>query len=190
MPRIRQVVFDCYGTLVDILTDEGKDQIFSHLSLYLRYYGANTHASALKSLFYSKKADYLSTRGEHYPEFDMEAVWQTILQMEGLNSPFLVESCCKIFRLVSRDRFQLFPDSLPALKELKNRGFPLLMLSNAQKVFFYDEVEMLGLRPFFNYFIVSSYWGFRKPDPGFSLWPVPWVILLRKRRSISVMTPR
>jgi FMN phosphatase YigB (HAD superfamily) len=24
MPKIRAVVFDCYGTLVDILTDEGK----------------------------------------------------------------------------------------------------------------------------------------------------------------------
>ena len=44
MPGIRSIVFDCYGTLVDILTDEGKDEIFIHLSFYLRYYGANINA--------------------------------------------------------------------------------------------------------------------------------------------------
>ena len=119
----------------------------------------------------------------------MEAVWQTILQMQGLNNPFLVESCCKIFRLVSRDRFQLFPDSLPALKELKSRGFPLLMLSNAQNVFFYEEVEMLGFRPFFNYFIVSSYWGFRKPDPRIFSLSCSLGNVSPEKRSISVMMP-
>jgi len=85
--------------------------------------------------------------------------------MQGMNNPFLVESCCKIFRLISRERFQLFPDSLPILKELKRQGYPMAMLSNAQNVFFYEEIDMLGLRQFFNYFAVSSYWGFRKPDP-------------------------
>lgn len=165
MPRIRAVVFDCYGTLVDILTDEGKDEIFAHLSLYLRYYGAKINTATLKSLFQAEKEHYLNTREERYPEFDMAAVFQTILQMQDLNNPFLVESCCKLFRLVSRERFQLYPDSLTALKELKSRGFQLAMLSNAQKVFFYEEIDMLGLRQFFSYFVVSSYWGFRKPDP-------------------------
>jgi putative hydrolase of the HAD superfamily len=107
----------------------------------------------------------LKTRGERWPEFDMEVVWSTVLQMLGLNSPFLVESCCKLFRLVSRERFQLFSDTLPSLRALKNRGAPLVMLSNAQGVFFFEEVEMLGLKPFFSYFLVSSNWGFRKPDP-------------------------
>ncbi len=33
MSAVHAVIFDCYGTLVDILTDEGKDAIFAHLSL-------------------------------------------------------------------------------------------------------------------------------------------------------------
>ena len=165
MSGIRAVVFDCYGTLLDILTDEGRDTIFSQLSLYLRYYGASIQPGILKSIYYTEKEHYLNTRSEQYPEFDLQAVWRTILLKEGLSNPFLVESCCKIFRLISRERFQLFPDSLPVLKELKRSGFPMVMLSNAQEVFFYAEIDMLGLRQFFNYFIVSSTWGFRNPDP-------------------------
>lgn len=134
MPRIRAVIFDCYGTLVDVLTNERKDEIFSSLSLYLRYYGANINSDTLKALFYAEKDRYLKTHDEIYAEFDMEAVFKTILGAVGLNSPFLSESCCKLFRLVSRDRFQLFPDSLPALKGLKSRGLPMAMLSNAQDV--------------------------------------------------------
>jgi putative hydrolase of the HAD superfamily len=165
MPKIRAVIFDCYGTLVDILTDEGKDEVFAQVSLYLRYYGSSTSGSALKSIYQAEKEQYLNTRGEHFPEFDMAAVFKTILHREGLNNPFLVESCCKIFRMVSRERFRLFPDSLHALREIKRSHLPMAMLSNAQDVFFHDEVRMLGLRQFFNYFVVSSYWGFKKPDP-------------------------
>jgi putative hydrolase of the HAD superfamily len=165
MSRIRAVVFDCYGTLVDILTDEGKPEIFDRLAIYLQYYGANINAPTLKSLFYAEKEHYMDTHKERYPEFDMTAVFKSILQREKLNNPFLVESCCKLFRLISREKFQLFPDSLAALKELKSRSFPMAMLSNAQDVFFYAEIEMLGLNQFFRYFIVSSSWGFRKPDP-------------------------
>jgi putative hydrolase of the HAD superfamily len=164
MPKIRAVVFDCYGTLVDIITDEGKNAIFDHLSLYLHYYGANVNGESLKSIYHVEKKHYLSGHRELYAEFDMAAVFKTILQMQGLNNPFLVESCCKIFRIVSRERFDLFPDSLSTLKELKSRGYPLAMLSNAQQAFFYEEIEMLGIKKFFSYFVVSSCWGFRKPD--------------------------
>jgi putative hydrolase of the HAD superfamily len=164
MSKIRAVVFDCYGTLVDILTDEGKRSIFDHLSLYLRYFGANINSDSLKSLYHVEKERYLNQHGERYPEFDIAAVFKNILQMQELNNPFLVESCCKLFRVVSRERFQLFPDSLEALRKLKSRGYPLAMLSNAQNIFFYEEIDMLGIRQFFNFFTVSSYWGFRKPD--------------------------
>ena len=165
MPGIRAVIFDCYGTLVDILTNEGKDEVFSQLSNYLHYYGSHTNTGVLKAVFYAEKERYLNTRGELFPEFDLEAVFRNILRREGLNNPFLVESCCKIFRMASRERFKLFSDTIPALKAIKSHGVPLAMLSNAQNVFFYAEIDILGLRQYFNYYIVSSYWGFRKPDP-------------------------
>jgi len=165
MPKIRAVVFDCYSTLIDIKTNEQKDEIFRYLSLYLQYYGAKLDAEKLRlALEFEKKQCFQSAK-ERYPEIDLEVVFRSILEKEGSNTSFLAESCCKLFRVLSRERFQLFPDSLPVLEEIKKSGYPIAIVSDAQKVFCLEEGEMLGLTPFFNHVIMSTYLGFRKPDP-------------------------
>ncbi len=165
MSQIRAVIFDCYGTLVDIKTDENKTEIFNYLSLYLQYYGGTIDAEKLKSTYELEKERLLQTSAERYPEIDLEQVFQNILGKEGLSNPFLAESCCKLQRLISRDRFQLFPDSLPVLREMKSEGLQLALVSDAQQVFCREEGRMLGLKHFFEYMIVSSEVGFKKPDP-------------------------
>jgi len=165
MPRIRATVFDYYSTLIDIKTDEGKEEIFDYLSLYLQYYGANLDTRKLKSALDSEKERYLKSSKERYPEVDLEIVFMNILKKAGLDTTFLAESCCKLFRLISRERFQVFPDSLPVLEEMKRSKYPLAVVSDAQKVFCFEEGEMLGLNQFFDYIVVSTQFGFRKPDP-------------------------
>jgi len=165
MSKIRAVIFDCYGTLVDIHTNEGKDEVFHYLALYLQYYGASTGVEELKSTFDLEKERYLRTSNERYPEVDLEIVFQNILKKECIGNPILAESCCKLQRLLSRERFQLFPDSLPVLREMKRDGYPLAMVSDAQKVYCMEEAKMLGLNQFFPHFIVSTHFGFKKPDP-------------------------
>jgi len=165
MPRIRAVVFDCYSTLIDIKTNEQKDEVFHYLSLYLQYYGAKMDARKLGlALDLGKKQCFQSAK-ERYPEIDLEIVFRNILEKEGLVNPFLATSCCKLFRVLSRERFQLFPDSLPVLEEMKKSGYPIAVVSDAQKVFCLEEGEMLGLTPFFSHVIMSTHLGFRKPDP-------------------------
>jgi len=44
MSEIRAVIFDCYTTLIDIKTNERKEEVFGYLSLYLQYYGASISA--------------------------------------------------------------------------------------------------------------------------------------------------
>jgi putative hydrolase of the HAD superfamily len=165
MSKIRAVIFDCYSTLIDIRTNERKEEIFRRLSLYLRYYGVNIAAKSLMSALDQEKERYLQTNSERYPEVDLEVVFRNILKREGLDNPFLAESCCKLFRLLSRERFGVFPDSLPVLREMKTNGYPLAVLSDAQKVFCLQEGEMLGLTQFFDHFVMSTQFGFRKPDP-------------------------
>ena len=165
MSQIRAVIFDCYGTLLDIRTDENKDRIFHCLSLYLQYYGGTIDAEKLKSAYELEKERLLQASAERYPEIDLEQVFQNILTKEGLTNPFLAESCCKLQRLLSRERFQLFPDSLPVLREMKSEGFPLGLVSDAQQVFYWEEGRMVGIEQFFDYMIVSSELGFKKPDP-------------------------
>jgi putative hydrolase of the HAD superfamily len=165
VPRIRAVIFDCYSTLIDIKTNEQKDEVYNYLSLYLHYYGARMDAEKLKSAFYKEKEQYLQSQKERYPETDLEIVFRNILKKEGLDNPFLAESCCKLLRVLSRERFQLFPDSLPVLEEIKKGGYSIAVLSDAQKVFYREECEILGLNRFFDFIVVSTHFGFKKPDP-------------------------
>ena len=165
MSKVRAVVFDCYSTLIDIKTDEEKGEIFHYISLYLQYYGAKLNAEGLKSALRLEREQYKYPREERYPEIDLEIVFRNVLKKEGLSNPFLAESCCKLLRVLSRERFQLFPDSLPVLEEMRNKGYQLGVVSDAQKVFCLDEGEMLGLGPFFSHVVMSTHLGFRKPDP-------------------------
>jgi len=165
MPKIRAVIFDCYSTLIDIKTDEEKEEVFHYLSLYLQYYGAKMNAESLKSALKSEREQYTYPKEERYSEIDLEIVFRNVLKKEGLDNPFLAESCCKLFRVLSREHFQLFPDSLSVLEEMRQKDYRLGVISDAQKVFCFEEGEMLGLSPFFSRFIVSTNFGFRKPDP-------------------------
>ena len=165
MPKVRAVIFDCYRTLVDIKTNERKKEVFNYLARYLQYYGSRIDAGALKSALESERGRYLNSKKEPYPEIDLEIVFNNILNKENLGHPFLVESCCKLFRLLSRERFELFPDSIPVLEEMKKGGYPLGVVSDAQKVFCLDEGKILGLNQFFDHIVLSTHFGFRKPDP-------------------------
>jgi len=165
MSKIRAIIFDCYSTLIDIRTDEKKEELFHYLSIYLQYYGVKTNAAKLKAALELEKEQLLQSTKESYPEVDLETVFTNILRKEGLSNRFLAESCCKLLRTLSRERFQLFDDSLPVLEQMKKSGYPLAVVSDAQKAFCVQEEEMLGLTPFFNHTIVSTHLGFRKPDP-------------------------
>jgi len=164
VPKIQAIIFDLYGTLIDVSTNEDKNEIFDFLSVYLQYYDINISSGKLRSAFKEEKDDNLKSRHERYPEVNFQEVFEDILKKEGSTSSYLVKSCCKLFRILSRERFQLFPDSIPVLKEMKNSGFPLGLVSNAQKVFTANEMRILGLQQYFKHMIFSSRYGITKPD--------------------------
>jgi len=165
MPKIKAIIFDCYSTLIDIKTNEQKKEIFQYLSLYLQYYGAKIDACKLKSALDLEREQCFQNNPEPYPEIDLEIVFRNVLKKQGVDDPFLTESCCKLFRVLSRERFQLFPDSLPVLEEMKKTNYSLGVISDAQKVFCLDEGKIPGLDKFFKCIILSTQFGFRKPDP-------------------------
>jgi putative hydrolase of the HAD superfamily len=165
LPATRAVIFDCYNTLVDIRTDERKAGVLRDLSLYMQYYGANISERTLRAAIYREKERFLESEQETYPEVDLEVIFRNILASKGLYGPFLAESCCKLFRILTRDRFQLFPESLPVLREMKGSNYLLGVVSDAQKSFTPAECRILGLHQFFDRVVLSSQYGFRKPDP-------------------------
>ncbi len=121
MPKIRAVIFDCYSTIIDIKTDEHKENIYRYLPAYLQYYGMKIDSASLKLSLDQERERCLRATSESYPEAGLEVIFRNILNFQGQGSPFLAESCCKLFRVISREKPQLFSDSLPVLNELKKR---------------------------------------------------------------------
>jgi putative hydrolase of the HAD superfamily len=162
---MRAIVLDFYGTLVDVRTDEWRDDVFQFLSEYLKYYGARIDPKEMRRAIGRAKDEQFKTGREKYPELDLELSFAALLRSEGLADPFMVQSCCRLFRLLSRDWLRTFPETLAVLAEMKKDGHAVAVVSNAQRVFFKEESDMLGLTGYFDHIVLSSAYGFQKPDP-------------------------
>lgn len=69
-----------------------------------------------------------------------------------------------LYREFSRpERYALFPDVLPALRELRARGYRLGVLSNFER-FLLEVLELRGVAPLLECSVVSGIEGVEKPD--------------------------
>ena len=63
-------------------------------------------------------------RGEEYPEIDVEAIWNEFLIQEGIRSSSIRGQLAKviahIYRGVSRNRLQLYPDVKKSAERVTN----------------------------------------------------------------------
>ena len=76
--------------------------------------------------------------------------------------PKLVQAVARA--TVARLPVEIFPDTVPALERLRARGLRLGIISNGWPSLDRRYRE-LGLRHFFEVFVVSAHLGLRKPDP-------------------------
>ncbi len=163
--EVEAVLFDLYGTLIDIWTEENDPEVWMRLAGFLRYRGVLTDAEALYAAFQAAVRTSLRESPEQHPDVDVLGIFQAILRDLGRAdaADFGVEAA-QLFRVLSIRRFGPFPDALPALAAL-GRRFKLGLVSDAQRVFLEPEIEIAGLAPFLEAIVVSSDHGFHKPDP-------------------------
>lgn len=163
---IDAVIFDLYGTLVDIYTDEWDLSTYRVLSQFLTYYEIYLAPEELAAGYQEHSAAQLLEHPGPYGEIDVFRVFEEILA-EGLRKQperNLVICMARLYRSLTRRHFGLFPDTLPALEDLA-RDFRLGIVSDAQWVFSEPEIRMLGLNRYFDVIILSSRYFVRKPDP-------------------------
>ncbi len=163
---IEAVVFDLYGTLVDIWTDEHDVSVYYTLCKFLSYYDIFYEPDELAARYQEYAATQLLERPGPYGEIDVFRVFEEILG-EGLRaSPerTLVIWVSRLFRSLSLRRLGLFPDTLPALEELQ-KTYRLGLVTDAQWVFSEPEIRFLGLERFFETVVLSSRYYVRKPAP-------------------------
>lgn len=74
-PRVEGVLFDCYGTLIDILTDEHDIRTYRCLSRWLLYQGVRITPRNLRAGYLRRVQEAADRTGERYPEVRVEGVF-------------------------------------------------------------------------------------------------------------------
>lgn len=165
------LIFDLYGTLVDIHTEES-DEVWEKAALYFGFYGAHYTGESLKSAFTAAMAAREAKAGQSYecfPDIPFEQVMAELFRAKGVreSADALGVNAAQLFRIASIEYIRLYPDVQEALAFLRKEGFRLWLLSNAQAVFTAYELRHLGLGPQFDGVYLSSDYCCRKPDGRF-----------------------
>lgn len=169
--KYTDLIFDLYGTLVDIHTEE-TDLVWEKTALFFGYYGAAYTGQSLKAAFQKAMAarHAQATYGyECFPDIPMEEIFATLLREKGIreDADRLGIQGARLFRISSTEYIRLYPGVQEALNTLREKGYRLWLLSNAQAVFTRCELKHLGLTDAFHGIYLSSDYGCRKPDRRF-----------------------
>jgi putative hydrolase of the HAD superfamily len=164
---IKGILFDLYGTLVDIETDESLEEIYRGIAHYLTYQGVYLHRWEVRERYYGIMKEQKEACSEECPEIDVEAIWNAFLKREGVKSAparrKLALILAQLYRAISRKRLQLYPDVKRVLDELRP-AYRMAIVSDAQPCYALPEMKALGLDGYFDPVIISARYGFRKPD--------------------------
>ena len=180
--RYRNCVFDLYGTLVDIHTDESAPGLWEAMASYYRERGADYRPGELRQTYLDAVAAAerhgagQCAAHEAHPEIRLELVFQELFRIKGVDAE--LEEALRAgrrFRELSTEYIRLYPGVKELLGELRGRGCGLWLLSNAQSMFTGWELDRLGLTACFDGIYLSSDYGVKKPDRRF------FDILLRER---------
>ena len=181
--QFKNYIFDLYGTLIDIKTDETKPVIWSTLAELYREYGAFYSPNELRDTYYHFVEEELNEVRKRlnitYADIKIENVFLKLLEVaigkdafENLfNNKEKYESwgfnVSKTFRDLSMVRFTVYPKVHETLRILKDSGAKIYLLSNAQSVFTLPEIEKAGLKEYFDAIYISSDFCTAKPEPSF-----------------------
>lgn len=166
--KIKGILFDLYGTLIDIHTDESLEEIYRGIGHFLAYHGIYLHRGEVRDRYWEILKRQKDESKEKNPEIDVVSIWNTFLENEGLKpSPTrknLAVTLAQLFRGISRVHLQLYPQVKRILDELRP-GYLLGIISDAQPCYALPEMRATGLEGYFNPIIISAPRGYRKPDP-------------------------
>ncbi|MBQ6587416.1 MAG: HAD family hydrolase [Butyrivibrio sp.] len=178
-------IFDLYGTLIDIHTDEEQPELWEKMALYLeKEYGSKYTSKSLRKRYLEICKDeenkLQKKNGARWPEIRIEDVWVRLI-LEGpedesdivtcdpiafANSPE-IRQLCVYFREVSRDKLVVYEGVIETMDKLKKSGKGIFLLSNAQRAFTEKELEVAGLTDYFDDIFISSDKGIKKPQREF-----------------------
>ncbi len=170
--RAENVVFDLYGTLVDIRTDEHGKECWERTAEIFHENGAEYLPKELEKRYFEVVSEL-----EHetdidlkkvYPEIDILRAFRILYREKGASADGeLAEKTAVVFRQASTKFIRLYPNVVRLLSGLSEDGARVILLSNAQAAFTRPELRQLGLDGLFDKIFLSSDFGIKKPDLRF-----------------------
>lgn len=171
---VRGIIFDVNGTLVDIRTDEGYEEIYRIISNLLSYQGISLEPKTLKDLYFQNMKEQRAASSERHPEFDAIGIFREIIALHatdftrGLPPQKLQQLptvLAETYRAVSRFRLQVYPGVEDTIAHLYSK-YHLAIITDAQTAYAVPELNAVGLAGYFDPIIVSGDFGYRKPHEG------------------------
>lgn len=165
------LIFDLYGTLVDIHTEEDA-LVWEKTALYFGFYGAHYTGEELRQAFRAEMQKREAKEGQSYecfPDIPFEQVLAQLFRDRGVTerAEELGINAAQLFRISSIEYIKLYDGALEALDMLRQKGYRLWLLSNAQRIFTAYELRHLGLGEQLDGIYISSDYRCRKPDVRF-----------------------
>jgi putative hydrolase of the HAD superfamily len=172
--KYQNCLFDLYGTLVDIRTDEDAPSLWKVMAEYYRERGASYRPGELRDAYSHEircaegAASSTPDAHEAHPEIQIEYVFQRLFQARGGNASLeQAIQAGRQFRKLSTVYIRLYDGAVEMLQTLREQGCGVYLLSNAQGIFTRMELDQLGLTPLFDKIYLSSDYGVKKPDRRF-----------------------
>ena len=180
----RAVLFDLYGTLIHIETDESQGEIYWAIARYLSYHRVRISPDNLRERYFSLAKQQKRDSSENYPEMNARAVWREILRTgskhfrpESVASEGedrvrevekrrerLAQELVRLHRALSRRSIERYPGAKELLESVAGE-FQLGIVSDAQVEFAKPEMRITKIRKYFPVKTISAHYGYRKPDP-------------------------
>lgn len=185
--KYNNFIFDLYGTLVDIHTDESKPKFWKKISEFYACFGADYTPDQMQQKYFDlvmqQEHELAFKLAINYPEIEIQRVFAKLLleapahhktdsavalmSEEELVCSEWVKDLSNLFRTISRDKLSLYPGVAETLQTIKDNGGKIFLLSNAQGLFTRPELEITGLTDYFDAIYISSENQMKKPQPQF-----------------------
>ena len=165
MQKIEAVFFDAADTLFYI-----KDGLGNTYADTAKKYGVEPSPSDLKKAFskhFNEAPPLAFDTDSHSERKQLEKDWwykvvKNVYIELGMFGQF-DEYFNDLFEVFRKDAWTLFSETIEVLRELKNRNYKLIVVSNFDSRV-YDVCKNLNIFDYFDDFIISSEAGFAKPE--------------------------
>lgn len=164
----KNVIFDLYGTLLDISTNENSPALWKNMAKIYETFGASYTGPELRKAYIRLCQEEEKTFSYPNPEILLDHVFTNLYALKGIiPDQSLVWYTGNTFRALSRSVCKPFDGIPELLADLKKAGKKVYLLSNAQRIFTWQELSFCKLIPYFDGLFISSDHGRKKPDPEY-----------------------